>query len=162
MVSGSVKRILGNSLIVLLIVLLIIFVLQYYEYDFVYFNILLMTLLYLFIFKIILFLVYHSYILGLVRLELYTCLGSYSVYPSDPWVNDRYCVGVVLIPYLSAIVPNMRDRGVVRDSDSFIDSYIVPLSCIGLAEQHYYRGVIAMFLVYLDNITMDGRNLVSQ
>ena len=39
-----------------------------------YFNILLMTLLYLFIFKIILFLVYHSYILGLVRLDLYKCL----------------------------------------------------------------------------------------
>ena len=48
-----------------------------------YFNILLMTLLYLFIFKIILFLVYNGYILGLVRLDLYTCLGSYSVYPSD-------------------------------------------------------------------------------
>ena len=31
MVSGSVKRIIGNSLIVLLI----IFLLQYYEYDFV-------------------------------------------------------------------------------------------------------------------------------
>ena len=62
-----------------------------------------MTLLYLLIFKIILFLVYHSYVLGLVSLDLYTCLGSYSVYPSNPWVNDRYCVG-------------------------FIDSYIVPLS----------------------------------
>ena len=35
MVSVSVKRILGNSLIVLLILPLIIFVLQYYEYDFV-------------------------------------------------------------------------------------------------------------------------------
>ena len=121
-----------------------------------------MTLLYLFIFKIILFLVYHSYILGLVRLDLYTCLGSSSVYPSDPWVNDRYCVGMVLIPYLSTIVPNMPDRGVVRDSDSFIDSYIVPLSCIGLAEQYYYSGVIAMFFIYLYNITMHGRSLVSQ
>ena len=127
-----------------------------------YFNILLMTLLYLLIFKIILFLVYHSYVLGLVRLDLYTCLGSYSVYPSDPWVNDRYCVGVVLIPYLSAIVHYMPDRGVVCDSDSLIDSYVVPLSCIGLAEQHYYRGVIAMFLFYLENITMRGCNLVSQ
>ena len=68
----------------------------------------------------------------------------------------------MLIPYLSAIVPYMPDRGLVRDSDSFIDSYIVPLSCIGLAEQHYYRGVIAIFLIYLDNITMHGRNLVSQ
>jgi len=45
-----------------------------------YFNILIMTLFYLFIFAIILFLVYHSYMLGLVRLQLYTCLGSYSVY----------------------------------------------------------------------------------
>ena len=69
---------------------------------------------------------------------------------------------MVLIPYLSPIVPNMSDQGVVRDSDSFIDSYIVPLSCIGQAEQHYYRRVIAMFLIYLDNITMHGRSLVSQ
>jgi len=128
----------------------------------IYFNILLMNLLYLFIFKIILFLVYHSYILGLVRLDLYTCLGSYSVYPSDPWVNGRYCVGVVLIPYVSAIVPNMPDRGVVRNSESFIDSYIDPLSCIGLAELHYYRRVIAMFLIFLANITMQGCSLVSQ
>jgi len=127
-----------------------------------YCNILLMTLLYVFIFKIILFLVYHSYIHGLVRLDLYTCLGSYSVYPSEPWVNDRYCVGMVLILYLSAIVPYMPDRGVVRDSDSYIDSYIVPLSCIGLAKQHYYRGVITMFLIFLANITMHGRSLLSQ
>ena len=71
-------------------------------------------------------------------------------------------VGVVLIPYLSVIVINMLDRGVVRDSDSFIDSYIAPLSCIGLAEQYYYTGVIAMFLIYLANITMHGRSLVSK
>ena len=126
-----------------------------------YFNILIMNLLYLFIFAIILFLVYHSYILGLVRLELYTFLGSYSVYPSDPWVNDRYCVSVVLIPYFS-VVPNMPDRGVVHGSDSSIDSYIVPLSCIVLAKQHYYRRVIAMFLIFLDNITMHGRSPVLQ
>ena len=156
MVSGSVKRILGNSLL-------------FFHCSSLFFDIMNMTLfyfnmliIYLFIFAIILFLVYYSYILGLVRLDLYTCLGSYSVYPSDPWVNDRYCVGVVLIPYLSAIVPYMPDRGVVRGSDSSIDSYIVPLSCIGLAEQHYYRGVIAMFLIFLDNITMHGRSLVSQ
>ena len=62
-----------------------------------YFNILILTLLYLFIFAIISLLVYHSYMLGLVRLELYTCLGSYSIYPSVPWVNDRYCVGMVPI-----------------------------------------------------------------
>ena len=127
-----------------------------------YFNILIMTLLYLFIFAIILFLVYRSYMLGLVRLELYTCLRSYSIYPCVEWVNDKYCVGVVPIPYLLMIVPYMPDRGVVRGSDSSIDSYVVPLSCIGLAEQHYYMRVIAMFLIFLDNITMHGRSPVSQ
>jgi len=127
-----------------------------------YFNILIMTLLYLFIFAIISFLVYHSYMFGLVRLELYTCLGSYSVYPCVYWVKDKYCVGVVPIPYLSAIVPYMPDHGVVRGSDSSIDSYIVPLSCIGQAEQHYYSGVIAMFLIFLDNIAMHGHIPVSQ
>ena len=90
-----------------------------------------MTLLYSFIFAIISFLFYHSYMLGLVSLELYTCLGSYNVYPSDPWVYDRYCIGVVPIPYLSVIVPYMPDHGVVRGGDSSIDSYIVPLPCIG-------------------------------
>ena len=121
-----------------------------------------MTLLYLFIFAIISFLVYHGYILGLDRLELYTCLGSYSVYPSGSWVNDKYCVGMVPIPYLSAIVPYMPDREVVRGSDSSIDSFIFPLSCIGQAEQHYYKGVIAVFLIFLDNITMHGHNPVLQ
>jgi len=127
-----------------------------------YFNILIMTLLNLFIFSIILFLVYHSYMLGLVRLELYTSLGSYSIYPCLQWVNDKYCVGVVPIQYLCGIVHYMPDCGVVRNGDSFVDSYIVTLPCIGQAEQHYYRGVIAMFLIFLDNITMHGRNPILQ
>ena len=63
--------------------------------------------------------------------------GSYSVHPSVEWVNDKYCVGVVPIPYLFAIVPYMLDRGVVRGSDSSIDSYIVPLPYIGQVEQHF-------------------------
>ena len=66
---------------------------------------------------------------------------------------------MVHIPYLSAIVPYMPDSGVVHGDDSSVDSYIVPLPCIGQAEQHYYRGVIAMFLIFFD---MHGRNLVSQ
>ena len=100
--------------------------------------------------------------LALVRLELYTCLGSDSVYPCVQWVNHKYCVGMVPISYLSAIVPYMPDRGVVRGSDSSIDSYIVPLSCTGQAEQHYYRGVIAMFLIFLYNITTHRRSPISQ
>jgi len=69
---------------------------------------------------------------------------------------------MVPIPYLSMIVPYMPDRGVVCRGDSSIDSYIVTLSCVGQAEQHYYRGVIAMFFIFLDNITMHGRSPVSQ
>ena len=60
------------------------------------------------------------------------------------------------------IVPYMPDHGVVRGGDSSIDSYIVPLPCIGQAEKYYYTGVIAMFLIFLDNITMHGRSPVSQ
>jgi len=142
LVSGSVRRIRCNSLLFFNCSSLFFSIMNMTLF---YFNILVMTLLYLFIFAVLLFLVYHSYILGLVRLDLYTCLGSYSVYPSDLWVNGRYCVGVVLIPYLSVIVPNMPYRGVVCDSDSFIDSYIVSLSCIGLAEQHYYREWLQFF-----------------
>ena len=69
---------------------------------------------------------------------------------------------MVPIPYLSTIVPYMSDRGVVHGGDSSIDSYIVPLPCIGQAEQHYSRGAIAMILIFLDNIKEHGRNLVSQ
>ena len=69
---------------------------------------------------------------------------------------------MVPIPYLPAIVPYMPDRGVVRGGDSSVDSYIVLLPCIGQAEQHYYRGVIAMFLIFLDNITMHERSPFSQ
>jgi len=100
--------------------------------------------------------------LGLVRLELYTCLGLYNIYPCLQWVNDKYCVGVVPIPYLSAIVHYMPDRGVVRGGDSSIDSYIVSIPYIGHAKQHYYREMIAMFLIFLDNITMHGRSPVPQ
>ena len=112
-----------------------IFVLRYYEYDFVLLQYIDYDFALLVDIHNYIVLSYHSYILGLVRLDLYTCLGSYSVYPCVQWVNDMYCVGVVPIPYLSAILPYMPDRGVVRGSDSSIDSYIVPLSCIGLAEQ---------------------------
>ena len=74
-----------------------------------------MTLFYLLMFSIILFLVYYAYILGLVGSEFYLCLGSYKVYPivACPlvrWVNDRYCVGMVPIPYLFVIVPYIPEH----------------------------------------------------
>jgi hypothetical protein len=44
----------------------------------VYSTILDMTLLYLFIFSIIMFLVYYDYMLGTAGLDLYSNIGSYS------------------------------------------------------------------------------------
>lgn len=117
----------------------------------VYFNILFMTLLYLIIFAIIVFLVYHSYMLGIVRLELYTCLGSYRVYPCAQWVNDKYYVDVVSISSLSAVAPYMPDRWVVRDSDSFVDSYIVHPPLIGQAE-FVLRNKSCYDLIYFSNV----------
>ena len=119
-----------------------------------YFIILSMTLLYSFMFLVILFLVYYDYILGIVRSESYPCLGSYSVYPPVLWVNDRYCVGMVPRPYLSAIVPYIPDREVDRGSDSPIESFVVLLPFVGQAEQFYYGGMIAMFFNSLVILTM--------
>jgi hypothetical protein len=102
----------------------------------VYFIILIMNLFYFLMFLNILFLDYYAYTLGLVRSKFYQCLGSYKVYPIMasplvPWVNDRYCVGVVPIPYLSAIVPYILEHDVDRGSDSTVESSLVLLPFIG-------------------------------
>jgi len=122
----------------------------------VYFIILIMTLFYLLMFSIILFLVYYAYTLGLVRSEFHPCLGSYKVYPIMacplvPWINDRYCVGMVPIPYLSVIVPYILECEVDRGNDSPIDSSVVLLPIIVQAEQYYYREVITLFFIFLSN-----------
>jgi len=116
----------------------------------VYFIILTMNLFYLLMFSIILFIVYYAYILGLIRSEVYPCLGSYKVYPIlacplVPWVNDRYCVGVMPIPYLSVIVPYIPEREVDHGSDSPTESSVVLLLFTGQAEQYYYGEVITLF-----------------
>ena len=132
----------------------------------VYSIILIMTLFYSLIFSIILFLVYYAYILCLVRSEFYPCLGSYKVYPIMacplvPWVNDRYCVGVVPIPYLSVIVPYIPEHEVDHESDSPIESSVVLLPFIGQAEKYYYGEVITLFLIFLSNTHYTGMNLLS-
>jgi hypothetical protein len=126
----------------------------------VYSIILDMTLLYLIMFSIILFLVYFDYMLGIVRLELYSSIGSYSACSLDRWVSGKYCVGVVLIPYLPTIAPYIPDRVVDRGSDSLVESFVVHLPSIGQAEHNYYREVIAMFFIFLRNITMCRYNLL--
>jgi hypothetical protein len=90
-----------------------------------------MTLLYLIIFSIILFLVYFDYMLGIVRLELYSSIGSYSACSLDRWVSGKYYVGMVSIPYFPAIAPYIPDRVVDRESNSPVESFVVHLSSIG-------------------------------
>jgi hypothetical protein len=97
----------------------------------VYSNILDMTLLYLIIFSIILFLVYFHYMLGIVRSELYSSIGSYSTCSLISWVSGKHCVGVVHIPYLPAIAPYILDHVVDHRSDNPIESSVVHLPSIG-------------------------------
>jgi hypothetical protein len=81
--------------------------------------------------SITLFLVYFDYMLGIVRLELYSSIGSYSACSLDRWVSGKYCVGVVPIPYFLAIAPYISDRVVDRRSDSPVESFVVHLLSIG-------------------------------
>jgi len=119
-----------------------------------YSNILDIILLYLLMFLIILFLVYFDYMLSIVGLELCLCIGSYSACSLDRWVSGKYYIGMVPISYLSMIAPYIPDREVDHGSDSPIESFVVLLSSIGLVEHHYYKEVIALFLIFLGNITM--------
>jgi hypothetical protein len=118
-----------------------------------------MTLPYLILFSIILFLVYFDYILSIVRSELYLSIGLYSAYSLVPWVSGQYSVGMVPIPYFSAIAPYISDRVVDRGSNSPVESFIVHLPSIGQTEHNYYREVIAIFFIFLRNITMHRYNL---
>jgi hypothetical protein len=118
-----------------------------------------LTLLYLIMFSIILFLVYFDYMFSIVGLELCLCIGSYSACSLDRWVSGKYCVGMVPRPYLSAITPYIPDREVDRESDSPVEFFVILLPNIGLVEYPYYTEEIAMFLIFFGNITMHRYNL---
>jgi hypothetical protein len=125
----------------------------------IYSIILDMALLYLLMFSIILFLVYFDYMLGIVWSELYLSIGSYSACSLISWVSGKHGVGMVPIPYLPVIAPYIPNRVVDRSSDSPVKSFVVHLPSIGQAEHNYYGEVIAMFHIFLSNITMRRYNL---
>jgi hypothetical protein len=126
----------------------------------VYSTILDMTLLYLFIFSIIMFLVYFDYMLGIAGLDLYSNIGSYSARSLNSWVSGKYCIGVEPILYFLAIAPYISNRVVVRGSDSPIESYIVHLLNVDRVEHNYYKKRLAMFMIFLHNISMRRYKLV--
>ena len=74
-------------------------------------------------------------------------------------MSGRYCVGEVPRLYLSTITPYSPDHEVDRGSDSPVESFIVLLPSIRVVEHHYYRKVIAMFIIFFGNITMRRYNL---
>jgi hypothetical protein len=126
----------------------------------VYSPILDMTLLYLFIFSIVMFLVYFDYMLGIAGLDLYSNIGSYSARLLNSWVSGKYCVGVVPIPYFPAIAPYILDHVAVRGSNSPIESYIVHLLNVDHVEYNYYKERLAMFMIFLHNISVRRYKLV--
>jgi hypothetical protein len=126
----------------------------------VYSTILDMTLLYLLIFSIIMFLVYFDYMLGIVGLDLYSNIGSYSARSLISWVSGQYCVGMVPILYFPVIAPYIPDRVVVRRCDIPVESYIVHLPNVDRVEHYYYKEWLAMFMIFLHNISMCRYNLV--
>jgi len=97
--------------------------------------------------------------LSVVRLELCLCIGSYSAYSLGRWLSDRYCVGEVPRPYLSAITPDSPKLEVDRGSDSPIESFVFLLPVIRIVEHDYYTEVLAMFMIFHVNITMHRYNL---
>jgi len=118
-----------------------------------------LTLFYLLMFSIILLFVYFDYMPSIVRLELCLCIGSYIAYSLGRWVTGRYGVGKVPRPYLSVITPYSPELEVDRGSDSPVESFVVFLPIIRIVEHHYYREVIAMFMIFFANITMHKYNL---
>jgi hypothetical protein len=125
----------------------------------VYSTIMDMTLLYLLIFSILMFLAYFDYMFGIVGLELCLCIGLYSACSLDPWVSGKYCVDVVPILYFLVIAPYILDHEVDHRSDSPVESFVVLLPSIGPVEHDYYREVIAMFFIFLRNTPMHRCNL---
>ena len=113
----------------------------------IYLHILELTLFYFLMFLIIWFLVYFDCMLSVVRLELCLCIGSYSAYSLGRWVSDRYCVGEVPKPYLSTITPYSPEHGSYSQVESFV--FLFPI--IRIVEHHYYREVLAMFMIFLAN-----------
>jgi len=133
--SGSIF-VLGNFLLFIVVFILVLAIMNM---SLIYLTISELTLFYLLMFSIILLLVYFDYMLSVVRLELYLCIGSYNACSLGQWVSGRYCVGEVPRPYLSMITPYSPDCEVDRGSDSPVESYVVLLPSIRTVEHHYYR-----------------------
>jgi len=118
-----------------------------------------MTLLYLLIFLIILFLVYYDYMLGIVGLDLYSNICLYSAHSLISRVSGRYYVGVVTISCLPVFACYVPGRVVDRGGDIPIESSVVhPPNVVSVDTN--YEEMIALFLIFLSNVHMCRYNLL--
>jgi len=148
--------VLGNFLLLFVIFILVLAIMNM---TLIYLIISELTLFYLLMYSIILLLVYFDYMLRVVRLELCLCIALHRACSLGQWVSGRYCVGEVPRPYFSTITPYSLDHEVYHGSDSPVEFSVVLLPIIRIVEYHYYRKVIAMFMIFLSNITMHKYNL---
>jgi len=63
-------------------------------------------------------------------------------------------------PYLSAIIPFSPKVEVDCGSDSPVESFVFLLLIIRIVNHHYYMEVIALFMIFLANITIHRYNLL--
>ena len=96
-----------------------------------------MALLYINILAILLFFIYLNYMSSIVRLSLYSSIGSYSAHSLISWLGGQRCVSMVLrhclhveTPYILGLVV---DRKVALNCkcDTFVKSVVVHSSNIG-------------------------------
>jgi len=87
---------------------------------------------YNYIFIIKMFIAYFDYMFSIIGLALCLCLCSYSAYPLNSGVGGRICVSVMLRQCLYANASYVSSHEVDREGDSFIESYVVHSSNIGL------------------------------
>jgi len=66
---------------------------------------------------------------------------------------------VVPRPYLSAITPYSLELEVDHGSDSPVESFVFLLPIIRIVEDHYYREILALFMIFHANIIMHRYNL---
>ena len=101
---------------------------------------------------IIMFLVCSSSIFDIVMIDNEFMYKFAKRLALDTWeLSGRSHVGVMLRCYLPANVSYWPGRVVVRDSDSFVDSYIVHPPLIGQAE-FVLRSKSCDALIYFSNV----------
>ena len=85
----------------------------------------------LFMFFVIMFIVYFDYMLSIVGLATYSCIGSYSARSGVHGVSGRHCVSEVLIRCLLMDTPYILGHVVDSGWDTPVESFVVQSPNIG-------------------------------